>query len=396
MNQRDGAGDGFASICDERKHTVVSRHRPSIDTMSAPVIQSRPTAAAMVEAAPLATSVVIAVVASSFLLTGLSGANNFGITCLMPKLALWSPLSSYYRVWTSWMSHGSFFHVLLNVLAFGPMASALERTIGTVQFAALFIAFAHVGALIHVLAAGFLWFTLGYYSSLMSCSIGMSGIVFSLIVCETNVNDVGRRSVFGLFEVSSAWYPIALLMTIQLIMPGISFLGHASGIVAGYLYVKGYLNLILLSSEQATAIERSALLAPLTRMESFVSGGHNAHPNHDANASVFPRFTSPRNWQLPVFGTPAAHAVNGNARARVTTSNVTVFSGEGRKLGGQGSTTGGMVKEVAVDERKLSSLVEMGFDSTDARRALQMSEGDMTKATQMLTDAQGQGDDDLV
>ena len=54
------------------------------------------------------------------------------------------------------------------------------------------------------------------------------------------------------------------------------------------------------------------------------------------------------------------------------------------------------MKEVAVDERKLSSLVEMGFDSTDARRALQVSEGDMTKATQMLTDAQGQGDDDLV
>ena len=82
-------------------HRVV--HHPSIDTMSAPASQSRPTAAAMVEAAPLATSVVIAVVASSFLLTGLSGANNFGITCLMPKLALWSPLSSYYRVWTSWM-----------------------------------------------------------------------------------------------------------------------------------------------------------------------------------------------------------------------------------------------------------------------------------------------------
>jgi membrane associated rhomboid family serine protease len=361
--------------------------------MSAPAIQSRPTAAAVVETAPLATSVVIAVVASSFLLTGLSGANNFGITCLMPKLALWSPLSSYYRVWTSWMSHGSFVHVLLNVLAFGPMASALERTIGTVQFAALFIAFAHVGAVIHVLAAGFLWFTLDYYSSLMSCSIGMSGIVFSLIVCETNVNDVGQRSVFGLFEVSSAWYPVALLVTIQLIMPGVSFLGHASGIVAGYLYVKGYLNLILLSSERAAAIEQSAI-APLTRMESFVSGGHNAHPNQDANANIFPRFTSPRNWQLPVFGTPTSHAANSNAR--VTTANVTAFSGEGRKLGGQGSTTGGMVKEVAVDERKFSSLVEMGFDSTDARRALQVSEGDMTKAMQVLTDAQGQGDDDLV
>lgn len=42
------------------------------------------------------------------------------------------------------------------------------------------------------------------------------------------------RSIFGLFTVPPRVYPWALLLVFQLLMPGVSFLGHLSGILAGY------------------------------------------------------------------------------------------------------------------------------------------------------------------
>ena len=90
-------------------------------------------------------------------------------------------------------------------------------------------------------------------------------MVFALIVCETNVNDVERRSVFGLFTVSSEYYPIALLLFIQLLMPGVSFIGHAGGIAAGWLYVRGYLNFLLLKETHVEYLEKLAICAPRAR-----------------------------------------------------------------------------------------------------------------------------------
>ena len=42
-------------------------------------------------------------------------------------------------------------------------------------------------------------------------------------------------SLFGLFRVPPHLYPWVLLLVIQLLMPGVSFLGHLSGILVGYL-----------------------------------------------------------------------------------------------------------------------------------------------------------------
>ena len=110
----------------------------------------------------------------------------------------------------------------------------------------------------------------------MECSVGFSGVLFGLLVVDIRLSGVERRrsqlptasvvpfsragfcefvlltlviwvavamlvvfvgvhSLFGLVEVPAAWYPWLLLILIQLIMPGISFLGHLGGLLAGYL-----------------------------------------------------------------------------------------------------------------------------------------------------------------
>lgn len=75
---------------------------------------------------------------------------------------------------------------------------------------------------------------------LVSCAVGLSGAVFGLIVIDTAFSNVQSRSIFGLFMVPAQWYPWALLLFWQLLMPGVSFLGHLGGVLAGQAYVWGW------------------------------------------------------------------------------------------------------------------------------------------------------------
>lgn len=65
---------------------------------------------------------------------------------------------------------------------------------------------------------------------LHSCAVGLSGVVFGLIVVDTAVSRAAQRSIFGFFSVPAKLYPWALLLLWQLLMPGASFLGHLSGV----------------------------------------------------------------------------------------------------------------------------------------------------------------------
>lgn len=66
------------------------------------------------------------------------------------------------------------------------------------------------------------------------CAIGFSGVVFGLIVVDNNLTGATQRSIFGLFYVPAPLYPWTLLVIWQLIMPGVSFLGHLCGVLVSY------------------------------------------------------------------------------------------------------------------------------------------------------------------
>lgn len=63
------------------------------------------------------------------------------------------------------------------------------------------------------------------------CAIGFSGVVFGLIVVDNSLTGATQRSIFGLFYVPAPLYPWTLLVIWQLIMPGVSFLGHLCGLL---------------------------------------------------------------------------------------------------------------------------------------------------------------------
>ena len=70
-----------------------------------------------VNAAPLATLGIVGAVVVFFVVTMASETMDFALVCANPRLAIMTPLASYYRVFTSTFAHGSFPHVLFNCLA---------------------------------------------------------------------------------------------------------------------------------------------------------------------------------------------------------------------------------------------------------------------------------------
>ena len=63
------------------------------------------------------------------------------------------------------------------------------------------------------------------------CAIGFSGVIFGLIVVDNGMTGAAQRSIFGFFYVPAQLYPWTLLVLWQVIMPGVSFLGHLCGVL---------------------------------------------------------------------------------------------------------------------------------------------------------------------
>jgi hypothetical protein len=65
-------------------------------------------------------------------------------------------------------------------------------------------------------------------------AVGISGVLFALIVLALEMSRAETMSFFGLFSLPTRVYPWFLLVVLSLLSPGLSFLGHLAGIVVGY------------------------------------------------------------------------------------------------------------------------------------------------------------------
>ncbi|PRP73882.1 hypothetical protein PROFUN_16476 [Planoprotostelium fungivorum] len=89
-----------------------------------------------------------------------------------------------------------------------------------------------------------------------NCSIGFSGILFAILTVICNNRQQETTSFFGFFSVPSKWFPWLILLFIELLSPGTSFVGHLSGILVGLLYVYRLLNLLIPSRSTLVNWER--------------------------------------------------------------------------------------------------------------------------------------------
>ena len=258
---------------------------------------------------PLGTRGVFVTCVALYVTGVLLGFDDFAQICMAPSWVLRD--GQVYRMFTSVLFHGSVLHLAFNMMAFVPMASSLERLLGTVQFTYILVLFTLLASIFHV-GLAFIGGALGY-ASMHECAIGFSGVIFGVIVVDTHLSSVAQRSIFGFFTVPSQWYPLSLLIFLQVLMPSVSFVGHLSGLLAGLTYVRGHLNPLLLRPSTTAWIEQHAWAAAAVRHGAFIAGGAaaDAVPGAGRPDSLPTHLFAPlrggdgdgtrRWWQVPTF-----------------------------------------------------------------------------------------------
>lgn len=150
----------------------------------------------------------------------------------------------WYRIITSSFMHGNLMHILMNMMSYFTLGSALERRLGSLFLFSVVLWSAIICSIVHVtIALALFCIDSGAFHS---NSLGFSATLFHLLVLECNLNSNLSRNLFGVIHVSSRSYPFVLLILIQVLLPNISFLGHFSGIIVGLL--QGFWGPILVPS----------------------------------------------------------------------------------------------------------------------------------------------------
>ncbi|KAK6257807.1 hypothetical protein QUC31_001266 [Theobroma cacao] len=138
-------------------------------------------------------------------------------------------LSPFYHVGES--------HLVFNMMSLLWKGIQLETSMGSSEFASMVIALVGMSQGITLLLAKslllFLDYERPYYAQY---AVGFSGVLFALKVV-LNSQSENYTNVYGLIVPAryGAW---AELILIQMFVPGVSFLGHLGGILAGLLYLK--------------------------------------------------------------------------------------------------------------------------------------------------------------
>lgn len=135
---------------------------------------------------------------------------------------LWGPAVSAGQDWrlvTSGFLHGGLFHLGFNVYLLYVLGQQLERSLGSARFILLY-AGSLIGGALAVMAFDWNQPTLGASGAVLGLAGGFA------IALLSQGNDPRRSPVFGL---------VILNLGLPLLIPGISFWGHAGGVLAGML-----------------------------------------------------------------------------------------------------------------------------------------------------------------
>ncbi|GAV69111.1 zf-RanBP domain-containing protein/Rhomboid domain-containing protein [Cephalotus follicularis] len=138
-------------------------------------------------------------------------------------------LSPFYHVGES--------HLAYNMLSLLWKGIQLETSMGSAEFASMVVALVGMSQGITLLLAKSLLLFFDYERPFYSeYAVGFSGVLFAMKVVLNSQSD-NYSIVHGLIVPAryAAW---AELILVQMFVPGVSFLGHLGGILAGILYLK--------------------------------------------------------------------------------------------------------------------------------------------------------------
>jgi len=160
---------------------------------------------------------------------------SLGEVCLNPYLVLKN--KDLKRLFLSAFYHLDESHLVYNMLSLLWKGVQLEGMMGSTEFASMVAVLLGLSHGIVVVIAKVLATFFDYpYPLTSECAVGFSAVLFALKVV-LNSSSPNLTNVYGVLVPArhAAW---AELLLIQMFVPGVSFLGHLSGIFAGFLYLR--------------------------------------------------------------------------------------------------------------------------------------------------------------
>ena len=198
---------------------------------------------------PKITRAILITCVSIFVLSILLG--SFALSYGMYPAAI--AQGEWWRLITSTLLHGSILHLLFNMYALYWLGPQLERSLGHMRFALLYVMSALGGSVASY------WF-----SDLNTLSVGASGAIFGLITATIVIGREMRSDVSQLVVL------LGLNVVIGFLQPGIDWRAHFGGAVTGaavaFIYTKGTrLNRDQIHRAGLAGIFAVLVLATLTR-----------------------------------------------------------------------------------------------------------------------------------
>lgn len=195
----------------------------------------------------------------------------------------------YYRVFSSAFVHSGIMHIFMNMTSLLQLGASIETQFGSMLFLSL--------SIWSVILIGFLYVSLCWIAAIALSDpsqmyvggVGYSGVLFCYAVIDSYHTTETTRSVFGLFSVPAKVYPFILLIILQFVLPNISFIGHASGIIVGMLAVSGILEVVLPSLSFLEFIEttpNTALLCYCNKISNYVYSPNKSYTHSSFGGSL--------------------------------------------------------------------------------------------------------------
>ncbi|KAI1147486.1 Gaa1-like protein [Nemania diffusa] len=215
-------------------------------------------------------------------------------------------ITTMYRVNAFPLIHQNLLHAIFNILALAPLLERFETEFGTLTSLALFFGpLTTIPAIVYVLLERFV---LGGNVAVMGASLW----VFLLLGMEgVRTYKTNPYLVIGTHHVPTWTTPLIMVLVVEALIPGTSFLGHLCGVGTGYLFGLGYLK--FLAPPEWILREIETRLNLLGRLPHYVS----------VDQKTYGRFgVLPTNAPSSSSTTPMTH--NGGAMPRLLSTILTL------------------------------------------------------------------------
>lgn len=184
-----------------------------------------------------------------------TGLVNINSGSMIPALVL--EKGQIYRIFTSPFIHLNLVHICMNMLTLYAVGVNIDRKFGTTYFLGIILLFVLVSNIVYTIAASIAMYLFDWFLIFIIGVAGFSGVLFGLVVVNTRLSGAETQSIFGFFTVPAWLYPWILLVLLQVLLPGVSFLGHLCGIVSGVLFSHGVFNCIAISRQRILRFEET-------------------------------------------------------------------------------------------------------------------------------------------